>query len=98
MNKCLTIALAATALAATVTFAAAGPRRDAVTAADALPAYEVLNSVRALGFVPTTEALRRGPYYVLHAYDPRGAQVRITADAQLGDIVEVSPLVAPRGS
>jgi len=96
MRKRLTIALAATALAATVTCASADPRRDAITTADALPAYEVLNSVRVLGFAPTTQALRRGPYYVLHAYDPRGVQVRITADAQLGDIVEVSPLVAPR--
>jgi len=98
MNKRLTIALAATVLAAMATCAAAGSRRESITAADALPAYEVLNSIRALGFAPTTQALRRGPYYVLHAYDPRGVQVRITADAQLGDIVEVSSLVAPRFS
>lgn len=70
--------------------------RAQVTAADTLPAYEILNSVRALGFKPTTQALRRGPYYVLHAIDRRGVEVRLVADAQLGDIVSVSPVLAPR--
>ncbi len=101
MKKRLTIALAAAALAATGTsLAAAGyyyqGQRTQVTAADALPAYEILNNVRSLGLRPTTQALRRGPYYVLHAIDPRGAEVRVVADAQLGDIVSIAPLVAPR--
>jgi hypothetical protein len=101
VKKRLTIALAAAALAATGTsLAAAGyyyqGQRTQVTAADALPAYEILNNVRSLGFRPTTQALRRGPYYVLHAIDPRGAEVRVVADAQLGDIVSIAPLVAPR--
>ena len=100
MKKRLTIAIAATALAATVTsLTAAGlyHRGSATaTAADALPAYEILNSVRALGLRPTTQALRRGPYYVLHATDARGVQVRVVADAQLGDIVSVTPVLAPR--
>ena len=98
MKKRLTIAIAATALAATVTsLTAAGLyHRERVTAADALPAYEILNSVRALGLRPTTQALRRGPYYVLHATDARGVQVRVVADAQLGDIVSVTPVLAPR--
>ena len=100
MKKRLTIALAAAALAATATsLMAAGlyqRSRAQVTAADALPAYEILNSVRALGFKPTTQALRRGPYYVMHAIDPRGIEVRLVADAQLGDIVSVAPVLAPR--
>ena len=100
MKKRLTIALAAAALAATATsLMAAGyyhRERAQVTAADALPAYEILNNMRSLGFRPTTQALRRGPYYVLHAIDPRGAEVRVVADAQLGDIVSVAPLVGPR--
>ncbi len=100
MRKRLTIAIAGAALAATVTsLAAAGlyqRQRAQVTAADALPAYEILNGVRSLGFRPTTQALRRGPYYVLHAIDPRGVEVRVVADAQLGDIVSVAPVLAPR--
>ena len=100
MKKRLTIALAAAALAATATSLTAGSyyhRQHAqVTAADALPPYEILNSVRSLGFRPTTQALRRGPYYVLHAIDPRGAEVRVVADAQLGDVVSVAPLAGPR--
>ncbi len=98
MKKRLTIAIAATALAATVTslMAAGFIIASSVTAADALPAYEILNSVRALGLRPTTQALRRGPYYVLHATDARGVQVRVVADAQLGDIVSVTPVLAPR--
>jgi hypothetical protein len=98
VSKRLTIALAISMLAATMTSLMAGGlyQRDEVTAADALPAYEVLNTVRSLGFRPTTQALRRGPYYVLHAIDPRGIEVRIVADAQLGDIVSISPLLAPR--
>jgi hypothetical protein len=97
MKKRLTIAIAATALAATITsLTAAGLyHRERAAAADALSANEILNSVRALGLRPTTQALRRGPYYVLHAADARGAEVRVVADAQLGDIVSVTPLVAP---
>jgi hypothetical protein len=100
VKKRLTIALAAAALAATATsLMAAGlyqRSRAQATAADVLPAYEILNSMRALGFKPTTQALRRGPYYVMHAIDPRGVEVRLVADAQLGDIVSVAPVLAPR--
>jgi hypothetical protein len=100
VKKRLTIALAAAVLAATAaSLAAAGSyqrQRAQVTAADVLPAYEILNSVRSLGFMPTTQALRRGPYYVLHAIDPRGVEVRVVADAQLGDVVSVAPVLAPR--
>jgi hypothetical protein len=70
--------------------------RAQATAADALPAYEILNNVRSLGLRPTTQALRRGPYYVLHAIDRRGIEMRVVADAQLGDIVSVAPVLAPR--
>ena len=52
--------------------------------------------MRALGLRPTTQALRRGPYYVLYAIDRRGLEMRVVADAQLGDIVSVAPMLAPR--
>jgi len=110
MKKSLIIGIAAAALAATVSFVAAGPyqrapvnQREPVTAAAALPAreralpaHEIVASVRALGFDPTTQAFRRGPYYVLHARDPYGVQLRIVADAELGDIISIGQVFVPR--
>jgi hypothetical protein len=90
MKKSLTIGIAATALAATVSFVAAGPHQRV------LPAHEIVASVRALGFDPTTQAFRRGPYYVLHARDPYGVQLRIVADAELGDIISIDQVFVPR--
>ena len=95
MRKKLTIGAIVTALAVTVSFVAAGPFQR-VTASEALPAYDILTSVRLLGLVPTTRAIRHGPYYVLHAVDPRGTELRVVADAALGDIVSVTPIFAPR--
>jgi hypothetical protein len=99
VQKRLTIAIVVGVLAAATSLAAAGyyqRQRAQVTAADALPASEILNNVSALGLRPTTPALRRGVYYVLHAVDRLGVAVRVVVDAQLGDIVSVTPLLAPR--
>jgi hypothetical protein len=54
-----------------------------------------------MGLVPVGKPLRRGPYYVFHAYDRDGFEVRVVADAQLGDILSVVPagpvaLVSPK--
>jgi hypothetical protein len=88
----LTIVVAAAALAATLSFASAGSsNREQVTDTDALPAYEILTTMRLMGLSPTGEPVRRGPYYVLHAYDPRGIEVRVVADAQFGDILYIAP-------
>jgi hypothetical protein len=62
----------------------------------ALPDYEIIASVRALGYYPTTPAFRRGAYYVLHAEDAYGSKLRVVADAQLGDIVSVRQVFLPR--
>jgi len=92
MKKALTVGLVGAALAATLTFVAASSiKREPVTEADALPAYEILTTVRQMGLNPINEPVRRGPYYVLHAYDPRGVEVRVVADAQFGDILSVAP-------
>jgi hypothetical protein len=92
VKKALTIVGAVAALAATLSFVAAGSfKREQVTEADALPAYEILTTVRAMGINPISEPVRRGPYYVLHAYDPRGIEVRVVADAQFGDILSIAP-------
>jgi len=99
VKKRLTIAIIAGALAAATSLAAAGyyqRQRAQATAVESLPASEILNRVSALGLRPTTPALRRGPYYVLHAIDRGGVAVRIVADVQLGDVVSITPMLEPR--
>jgi hypothetical protein len=92
VKKALTVSLAGVALAATMSLVGADSfKRGQPNATDALPANDILTTVRSMGLDPTTEPLRRGPYYVLHAYDPRGIEVRIVANAQLGDILSVTP-------
>jgi len=65
---------------------------SANTPADVMPAYEIVTRVRELALQPTSRPIRRGPYYVLHAYDRRGVEMRVVADAQLGDILSVAPV------
>ena len=92
VKRALTIILAWGSLVFMLSFVAAGSfKREPVTEADALPAYEILTTVRLMGLNPASEPVRRGPYYVLHAYDPRGIEVRVVADAQFGDILSVVP-------
>ena len=62
-----------------------------MSAAELLPASDILTTVREMGFAPNTQVVRRGPYYVLHAVDLRGIELRIVADAQFGDILLVEP-------
>jgi hypothetical protein len=92
MKKALTIVVAGAALAATLSFVAAGAsKREPVQETDALPAYEIVATVRAHGLAPIGELALRWPYYVLHANDPRGIEVRVVVDAQFGDILSVAP-------
>lgn len=96
MKKALTIGLAMAVLAATLSLVGASSLKrhvndEQITGADALPAYEILTTVRSMGLKPTSEAVRRGPYYVLHANDSRGQDVRVVADARFGDILSVAP-------
>lgn len=99
MNKTVTIVLAVAALAASLPLVVAGSfNNEPVTAADALPAYEIVTTVRAMGLNPISDAVRRGPYYVLHAYDPAGVELRVVADAQFGDILSVTPAHALEGA
>ncbi len=95
MKKALTVSLAGVALAATLSLVGADSfKRGQTMTTDALPANDILTTVRSMGLDPTTEPLRRGPYYVLHAYDPYGVEVRVVADAQLGDILSTTPAQA----
>ncbi len=56
-----------------------------------LPPPDILESVRYLGLDPRGEPVRRGAYYVLHAYDRAGIELRVVADAQFGDVLFMAP-------
>lgn len=95
MKKALTIAVAGVALAASLTLVVAGSRAvepERVAATEAVPSGYILTTLLRMGLSPISQPLRRGPYYVLHAYDPRGVEVRVVADAVLGDILDVTPV------
>jgi hypothetical protein len=86
----LTIGLVAAAITAALSpLAIGGTARDQLPTI--LPTDDILASVRAMGLNPKDEPVRRGRYYVLHAYKPTGAEVRVVADAQFGDVVSVRP-------
>jgi len=92
VKRVLTIVLAWASLVLMLSFVAAGSfKSEPVTEADALPAYEIVTTVRSMGLRPSDEPVRRGPYYVLHATDARGTTLRVVADAQFGDILSVAP-------
>jgi hypothetical protein len=92
VKKLLTIVLAWASLAGMLTYVAAGSfRGESVTDTDALPAYEIVTTVRSMGLRPEDEPVRRGSYYVLHATDQRGTALRVVADAKFGDILSVAP-------
>ena len=92
------LALAAfCALAAPAGPAAAGLYEEPVAAAELLPPAEIVASLRELGLAPTMQPIRRGAFYVLHAISADGIELRVVADAELGDILSIDvarPLVA----
>ena len=90
MKKRLTIGVIVTALAATVSLVAAGPERQSEGAAPA--ASDILTNVRLIGLTPTSRPYKRGPYYFLRAVDINGTALRVVADAELGDILSITPL------
>lgn len=91
MKRGLTIGLAIAALGVTVSLVTADSSHESVTAADAVPAYTIMTTLREMGYEPSVQPVRRGPYYVLHATDRRGVDMRVVADAHFGDIVSVTP-------
>jgi len=91
VKRGLTIGLAIAALGLTFNYVMAGSLTHAhFDKADALPS-DILGNVREIGLTPSTEPLRRGPYYILHAVDPHGVEMRVVADAALGDVLSVTP-------
>ncbi len=91
------VALALAPLCALAAPAAAGFYEEPVAAAELLPPAEIVTSLRELGLAPTMQPIRRGAYYVLHAISADGIELRVVADAQLGDILSIEvarPLIA----
>jgi len=96
VKKGLTIGASALAVAGLVSFFVAGTfERGVATAAEVVPAEDILVIVREMGLEPGTRVQQRGAYYVVHAVDPRGREVRVVADMRSGTILSVMPL---RGS
>src|SRR6188474_3921851 len=71
--------------------AGAQPPELGVSSIGILPPPDILESVSYLGLYPTGEPVRRGPYYVLHAYDRAGIELRVVVDAQFGDVLFMAP-------
>ncbi len=96
MSKKLIIGVVAAAVAAMVSSSVAwagSARVDRPWGENSrlLPTSDILMSVLAVGLAPDSEPVLRGPYYVLHAINPWGGEVRVVADAQFGDILSVLP-------
>ncbi|MEJ2624037.1 MAG: hypothetical protein P8Z80_05715 [Pseudolabrys sp.] len=87
MSKRLIIGVTVTVLAAMASsVASAGDRNDV------LPASDIALSLLSYGLAPESDAVLHGPYYVLHAWNPRGREVRVVADAHFGDILSIVPV------
>ena len=69
--------------------------RWAAIAGEIVPADEILGIVSEMGLEPSTRVQQSGPYYVVHAIDPRGIEVRVVADSRSGTILSVIPLRDP---
>ncbi len=58
----------------------------------AMPPYEVFTMLRSAGLDPVGAPARRGPNYVLRAFDRSDREVRVVVDARSGDILSVRPI------
>lgn len=90
----LTSLLALAMVCACLRPAGAGAARPIDTRA-LIPPSEIAATLRAMGLDPMMPPSRRGPYYVLHALDPGGIELRVVADAQFGDILALMPALPP---
>ena len=85
--------LAAAIVAGSLVCGAAGaqPPELGAPSIGILPPPDILESVRYLGLDPKGEPVLRGAYYVMHAYDKAGIELRVVADAQFGDVLFMAP-------
>jgi len=93
LKKTLAFSAMLAALIAALAWPGNAQQRRSVppAAADIVPASEIFATVRSMGLNPLGRLARRGDYYVLHALDPHGIELRVVADAQFGDILTVAP-------
>ena len=68
------------------------PAEASAQAPAQVSAREIAAGVRAAGLDPAGAPRLRGRYYLLNAVDPRGAEMRVLADAQDGSILSILPV------
>ena len=61
--------------------AAAGSSGPENRPAGILSPADILAGIRNFGLDPESRVVLQGPYYVLHAFDGTGTEVRVVADA-----------------
>jgi|SRR6185437_2517186 hypothetical protein len=74
-----------------ISLARAGTWGPATPLAGILPPEDILAAVRYFGLDPEGPVIRRDGYYVLHAFDGTGTELRVVADAKFGDILFLGP-------
>lgn len=96
MSKRLAISVMAIAMAAMVSSVASAGSARTDGQNGLLPVSDIALSLLSYGLAPESDAVLRGPYYVLHATNPWGREVRVVADAYFGDILSVEPVYSWR--
>jgi hypothetical protein len=91
----LAIGLAIAAAGLTFNYVVAGSARHAVALKLPLAPDKIESSVREMALAPVGKPLRRGSFYVLHARNPYGIEMRVVADAEFGDILSITPVLMP---
>lgn len=71
--------------------AAAGSSGPEIQPAGILSPADILAGIRHFGLDPEGQVVLQGPYYVLHAFDGTGTELRVVADAYFGDILFIAP-------
>lgn len=57
-----------------------------------IPPFEVVTAIRSMGLEPASNPVRRGPVYVIRAYED-GDPVRVTVDARSGRVLTVTEVI-----
>jgi len=85
-------------IAALVTFVASSAFTSFANASDVggapvIPPFEVVTAIRSMGLEPAGPVVRRGPVYVIRAYE-EGDPVRVTVDARSGRVLTITEIIA----
>lgn len=91
MKKLLAFSVSIAALLAALSWPGnADPAHRANASADGVSPHDVLANLRTAGLAPLGQPVRRGDFYVMHAIDPSGIEVRVVTDTLFGDILSVT--------